>query len=97
VRKTSPSANWVFRKGNVVITAAFGFKSDGAIETGWGSPNRTVPRVMTSELRTRSSTGTRMGDGVGGAVRAAISAGDSIREPANQAPAAAAATTARRP
>ena len=40
------------------------------------------------ELSTRSSTCTRIGEGVGGAVRAAASAGDSIREPATQAPTA---------
>jgi hypothetical protein len=35
-------------------------------------------------VRTRSSMGTRIGEGVGGAVRAAASAGDWIRLPTNQ-------------
>src|SRR3954453_896436 len=52
---------------------------------------------MISLLRTRFSTGTRIGDGVGGAVRAAASAGDSIRSPATQAPAATAAMSSKRP
>src|SRR5262245_9144482 len=60
--------------------------ADGASEIGCGSPKRTVPRVTTSELNTRDSTGTRIGDGLGGAVRAATSAGDWILAPAYQAP-----------
>jgi hypothetical protein len=66
----------VFREGSVVITPALGFKADGTIEIDCGNPNRAVPRVTTAERSTRFSTGTRIGDGVGGAVRAAISAGD---------------------
>jgi hypothetical protein len=73
---TFPSFNWVFRTGSRVITPVFGFKADGAIDRGWGKPNRAVPRVTMSDDRTRFSTGTRIGDGCGGAVRAATSAGD---------------------
>ena len=40
-------------------------------------------------------TGTRTGEGEGGAVRAATSAGDSMREPAHHAPAATAAMIAK--
>ena len=62
---------------------------------GWGKPNRAVPRVTISDVSTRSSTGTRIGDGEGGAVRAATSAGDLIVNPATQLPAAVTATTTR--
>src|SRR5215216_7020521 len=44
------------------------------------------------DVRTRCSTGTRMGDGVGGAVRAAASAGDWILLPAVQLAAASSIT-----
>ena len=84
-----------FRKGSVVINPALAFKPEGAIESGWGSPKRAVPRVTMLELSTRSSTGTRIGEGVGGAVRAATSAGDSIREPASQPPTAAIVANAK--
>jgi hypothetical protein len=50
---------------------------------------------MISDLKIRFSTGTRIGDGVGGAVRKATSAGDSIREARNHAPDAVAATVAK--
>jgi hypothetical protein len=63
-------------KGSFVITLALGFKAEGTIVIDRGNPNRAVPRVTMAELNTRFSTGTRIGDGVGGAVRAAISAGD---------------------
>ena len=62
------------------------------MDTGCGKPKRAVPRVTTLEPSTRFSTGTRIGDGTGGAVRAAASAGDSMRDPATKARAAAAAT-----
>jgi hypothetical protein len=73
---TSPSFSWVFRKGSVVITPRSGFKADGTIEIDWGKLKRAVPRVTMSDVSVRSSTGTRIGDGSGGAVRAAASAGD---------------------
>jgi hypothetical protein len=60
------------------------FKADGTRETDCGNPYRAVPRVTMSEVSTRSSTGTRIGEGVGGAVRAAASAGDMILEAATQ-------------
>ena len=60
---TLPSVNGVFRKGSVVINPAAAFKEDGAIEIGCGNPNRAVPRVTRTERSTRSSTGTRIGDG----------------------------------
>ena len=59
-----------------MITPASGFKRDGTIEIDWGKPKRAVPRVTMSDVSKRSSTGTRIGDGAGGAVRAAASAGD---------------------
>src|SRR5215510_2396658 len=90
---TSPSLNCVFGRGSEEISPAPPLTVEGAIETGCGRPKRTVPRVTTSELNTRDSTGTRIGDGSGGAVRAAISAGDWIREPAYQAPSAVPPTT----
>jgi hypothetical protein len=46
-----------------------------------------------SDVRTRSSTGTRIGEATGGAVRAATSAGDLIVDPATQL--APAVTTTR--
>jgi hypothetical protein len=95
VSMTLPSRNWVFRKGSVVINPGFAFRPDGAIEIRCGNPNRAVPRVTMLELSTRSSTGTRIGDGVGGAVRAATSAGDWINLAARKPPATAAATSAR--
>ena len=52
------------------------------MEMDCGSPKRAVPRVTISDVNTRSSTGTRIGDGVGGAVRAAASDGDMILEAA---------------
>jgi len=97
VSMTPPSRSWVFRKGSVVINPAFAFKADGTIEIGWGNPNRAVPRVTMLELSTRSSTGTRIGDGVGGAARAATSAGDSIRKLATQPPTARRAANPRTP
>jgi len=54
-----------------------------------------VPRVTMLELSTRSSMGTRIGDGDGGAARAAKSAGDSMRELATQPPAATAPATVK--
>src|SRR5262245_4451336 len=87
-RITSPSPKFVLGRGNDEISPAPPLTVEGAIEIGCGSPKRTVPRVTTSELSTRDSTGTRIGDGSGGAVRAAISAGDWILEPAYQAPSA---------
>src|SRR5690349_7394711 len=66
------------------MTPASGFNGEAASEMDCGIPKRAVPRVMISELRTRSSTGTRMGEGAGGAVRAAASAGDWILLPAIQ-------------
>ena len=92
-----PSGTWTPRNGSVAIRPAAGFKVDGTIDTGSGRPKRPVPRVTTLEPSTRFSTGTRIGDGAGGAVRAAASAGDSMRDPAAQASAAAAATAARTP
>ena len=55
----------------MVIIPTLGFNVEGAIEMDWGKPKRAVPRVTMSEVRTRSSTGTRIGDACGGAVRAA--------------------------
>src|SRR5207245_9412403 len=49
-----------------------------------GAPYRPVPRTTTSDARTRLSTGTVMADGVGGAVRAATSAGERMRVAAPQ-------------
>src|SRR5215510_1447613 len=85
---TSPSLNCVFGRGSEEISPAPPLTVEGAMEIGCGRPKRTVPRVTTSELSTRDSTGTRIGDGSGGAVRAAISAGDWILEPVYQAPSA---------
>ena len=59
------------------------------MEIGCGKPKRALPRVTMLDPNTRFSTGTRIGDGAGGAVRAAASAGDSMREPATQATIAA--------
>jgi hypothetical protein len=92
VSNTPPSGTWVLRAGKVVIRPAAGFRVDGAIDTGCGKPKRAVPRVTMLDPSTRFSTGTRIGDGTGGAVRAAASAGDSMRDPATNARAAAAAT-----
>ena len=90
-----PSLNCVLRAGSVVIKPACGFEVDGAMEMGCGKPNRAVPRVTTLEPSTRFSTGTKMGEGTGGAVRAAASAGDSMREPATDATIAATPMVAR--
>ena len=95
VSKTAPSPNWVLRAGMVVIRLACGLSAEGAIDTGCGSPNRAVPRVTTLAPSTRRSTGTNIGEGAGGAVRAAASAGDSMREPAAQAINAATEMVAR--
>ena len=92
---TSPSENPAFGRGSVAISPAPPLTVDGAIEIGCGSPKRTVPRVTTSELSTRDSTGTRIGDGFGDALRNAISAGDWILEPAYQAPTAMPPTSPR--
>src|SRR5215813_14449987 len=94
-KMTSPSSNSIFGRGTVAINPTLPLTAEGAIEIGCGNPKRAVPRVTTSELSTRDSTGTRIGDGSGGAVRAAISAGDCILEPANQAPIAVPQTTLR--
>src|ERR1700716_2611957 len=91
----SPSWNRALGKGSVARTPGAAFSVDGTIEIGCGRPKRTVPRVTTSALSTRCSTGTRMGDGDGAAVRAAASAGASIRDPATHAPIAAPAAVAR--
>jgi hypothetical protein len=48
-----------------------------------------------SDVSTRSSIGTRIGDAVGGAVRAATSAGDLMLEPAIQLTTAESTTSAR--
>jgi hypothetical protein len=48
-----------------------------------------------SDVRTRSSTGTSIGEAFGGAVRAATSAGDFILEPATQLAPAVRTTSAR--
>src|SRR5882672_2429001 len=85
-RSTSPSPNPVFGRGSDEISPMPPLTVEGAIEIGCGSPKRTVPRVTTSELNTRDSTGTRIADASGAAVRAAISAGDWILEPMYQAP-----------
>src|SRR5262247_499632 len=87
-RMTPPSSNSMFGRGTVATSPTLPLTVEGAIEIGCGNPKRAVPRVTTSELSTRDSTGTRIGDGSGGAVRAAISAGDWILEPAYQAPSA---------
>src|SRR3981081_4833206 len=94
-RITSPSPKFVFDRGSDEISPTPPLTVEGAIEIGCGNPNRTVPRVTTSELNTRDSTGTRIGDGSGAAVRAAISAGDWILEPMYQAPSAMPPTTPR--
>jgi hypothetical protein len=80
-----------------VINPGWGFTFDGAIEIGWGNPNRAVPRVTTIELRTRRSTGTSTGDGAGGAARAAASDGDTTCRLTNQPAAAAAVANAITP
>src|ERR1044071_662365 len=77
------------------MTPASVFKGEGEREMDCGNPKRAVPRVMISEVRTRSSTGTRMGEGVGGAVRAAASAGDWILLPTTQLPTASRTTATR--
>jgi hypothetical protein len=77
------------------MTPAFDFKGEGASEMDCGNPKRAVPRVMTSEVSTRSSTGTRIGEGEGGAVRAAASAGDWILLPAIQLTTASSTTRMR--
>jgi hypothetical protein len=82
-------------RGSDEISPTAPLTVEGAIEIGCGSPKRTVPRVTTSELNTRDSTGTRIGDASGAAVRAAISAGDWILEPMYQAPSAMPPTTPR--
>src|SRR6266436_5224911 len=92
-RITSPSPNPVFGRGSDEISPMPPLTVEGAIEIGCGSPKRTVPRVTTSELNTRDSTGTRIADGSGAAVRAATSAGDWILEPMYQAPSAMPPTT----
>ena len=94
VSSTPPSATAALRSGRVVIRLAPGLRADGATDTGCGRPNRAVPRVTMLAPSTRFSTGTRMADGTGGAVRAAASAGDSMREPISPARAAAPATPA---
>src|SRR5215475_12668522 len=86
VSRISPSSNLVFGRGSAAIKPTLPLTAEGTMDTGCGRPKRTVPRVTTSELSTRDSTGTRIGDGSGGAVRAAISAGDWILEPTYQAP-----------
>src|SRR4051794_8747775 len=96
-RITSPSPKFVLGRGSDEISPTAPLTVEGAIEIGCGRPKRTVPRVTTSELSTRDSTGTRIGDGSGGAVRAAISAGDWILEPMYQAPSAMPPTTPRMP
>ena len=70
------------------------FSADGVSASCCGDPKRAVPRVTTSVESTRCSAGTRIGDGSGGAVREAISAGERIRELASQPPAAASSTIA---
>ena len=85
----------VFGRGSDEISPTPPLTVEGAIEIGCGSPKRTVPRVTTSELSTRDSTGTRIADASGAAVRAAISAGDWILEPMYQAPSAMPPTTPR--
>src|SRR5258706_16374428 len=96
-RMTSPSSNSIFGRGTVAISPTLPLTVEGAIEIGCGNPKRAVPRVTTSELNTRDSTGTRIGDGSCGAVRAATSAGDCILEPAYQAPLPMPQTTLRPP
>lgn len=78
-----------------MITLAACLSDDGVSEIGWGDPNRAVPLVTISAVNTRSSTGTKIGEGVGGAVRAAASAGDWMVDPAIQLTAATSTTTAR--
>ena len=56
----------VLGRGSDEISPTPPLTVEGAIEIGCGSPKRTVPRVTTSELSTRDSTGTRIGDGSGG-------------------------------
>src|SRR6266536_810066 len=92
-RITSPSPKFVLGRGSDEISPTPPLTVEGAIEIGCGSPKRTVPRVTTSELSRRDSTGTRIADGSGAAVRAAISAGDWILEPMYQAPSAMPPTT----
>ena len=90
----SPSRNSAPSAGSSPTTPAPGFCALDAIESRCGDPKRAVPRVTTSVESTRLSAGTRIGDAGGDAVRAAISAGERMRDAAVQPASAESATTA---
>ena len=83
VKATAPSVSSAPLTGAVDTMLLPGLSGDVGSDTDWGAPKRTVPRTTTSDERVRSSTGTAISDAFGGAVRAAISAGDWIWRPAN--------------
>ena len=94
VKANPPSVSSVPRAGAVETMLLPGLSAEVGKDTTWGAPKRTVPRTTTSDDKTRSSTGTAINDGSGGAVRDAISAGERICLPANQPTPEATTTTA---
>jgi hypothetical protein len=97
VSRTPPSSICALRSGRVVTSPALGLRAEGARERIFGRPKRAVPRVTMVELSTRSSTGTRIAEGVGAAVRAATSAGDWTNDAARNPDITATATSATTP
>jgi hypothetical protein len=83
---TSPSRNSVPTTGTSVMIPGDALSALGTVVSLCGEPKRAVPRVTTSDEIVRISAGTRTADAAGGAVRAAISAGDRIREAATHPP-----------
>ena len=76
VKMTSPSFSPAPTSGSRAGTPTSFFNADVASEICCGEPKRAVPRVTMSVDSTRSSAGTRIGEAIGAAVRAAISPGE---------------------
>src|SRR5689334_180851 len=83
VNATAPSFSSAPLTGAVETMLLLVLRGDVGSDTDCGAPKRTVPRTTTSDDSVRCSTGTAISDALGGAVRAAISAGDLICRPAN--------------
>ena len=94
VKANPPSVSSVPRAGAVETMLFPGFERGGRQGHHLGRTEAHGPRTTTSDDRTRSSTGTAINDGSGGAVRDAISAGERICLPANQPTPEATTTTA---
>ena len=78
VASTSPGVSFAPRVGRLVTIRGPSLRGEGVTPSARGEPKCAVPRVTTLVDSTRSTTGTRIGEAAGGAVRAATSAGEWI-------------------